>query len=62
MQSLNSQQGMGNKPFSRTELKILVFNKMKQKGMSYDDARAEVTMEVEQVRENSKKEDKKNGQ
>ena len=48
-----------NKPFSRTELKILVYNKMKQKGMSYDDARAEVTMEVEQVRENSKKEDKK---
>ena len=46
---------MRNKPFSRVEMKILIFNKMKQKGMSYDDARAEVSMEIEQVRENSKK-------
>jgi len=46
---------MRNKPFSKTEMKILVFNRMKNRGMSYDDAVKEVNMEVGQIRENSKK-------
>jgi hypothetical protein len=33
------------KPFSRTEMKILIFNKVK-KGMSYEDAKKEVEKEV----------------
>ena len=44
-----------NKPFTRTEMKILIYNKMKN-GMSYNEAMKEVNMEVGQVRENSKKE------
>ena len=44
-----------NKPFTRTEMKILIYNKMKN-GMSYNEAMKEVNMEVGQVRENGKKE------
>ena len=50
------------KPFTRTEMKILVYNKMKN-GMSYDRAKKEVETEVEQCivnKEMVKKDGKKN--
>ena len=50
-----------HKPFSRTELKILVYNKMRQRGMSYDEAIKEVEMEIDKCKENSKTDKKKNG-
>ena len=43
-----------HKPFSKTEMKILVYNKMKSKGMSYDQACAELRGEISQCIENSK--------
>ena len=36
-----------HKPFTRTELKILVYNRMKQHGMSYDDAINFVRKEID---------------
>jgi len=45
---------MINKSFSRTEIKILIYNKMKS-GMSYEDAIKEVEQAVEQVKQNKKK-------
>ena len=33
-------------PLSKTEMKMLIFNKMKHKSMTYDDARAELTAEL----------------
>jgi len=47
-----------NKPFTRQEMKILIYNKMKQKGMSYENARKELAEEIEKVRENTVKEEK----
>ena len=47
---------MGSKPFSKQELKILVYNKMKHKGMTYDDAYREVNEEIRSVKSNKKKE------
>jgi hypothetical protein len=35
-----------NKPFSKTELKILVFSKMRKKGMSYEQAYDEIKKEI----------------
>jgi len=43
-----------NKPFSRTELKILVFNRMK-KGYSYEDAVKYVKETVDECIKNNKK-------
>ena len=45
---------MVNKPLSSTEMKILIYNKVK-KGMSYEDARKELAMEIGEVKKNSKK-------
>jgi len=45
---------MTNKPFSRTEMKIMIYNKM-QRGMSYDEAKKEVAVAIEQVRDNHEK-------
>lgn len=44
-----------HKPFNKTEMKILVFNKMKNKGMSYDQACKELEKEINAIIENSKK-------
>jgi len=38
--------------FTKTEMKILVFNKMKQKGLDYVHACKELSEEIEAVREN----------
>ena len=43
--------------FSKTELKILVYNKMKLKGMSYAEAYKEISTELETLKKN--KEQKK---
>ena len=48
-----------HKPFSRTEMKILIFNKMKGKGMSYNEAVSELNGEINQIIENDVKEEKK---
>ena len=40
-----------NKPFSKTELRILVYNKMKR-GLSYEEARKEVEREILSCQEN----------
>jgi len=48
-----------HKPFSRTEMKILIFNKMKSKGMAYEDAVKELNGEINQIIENDVKEEKK---
>ena len=45
------------KPFSKIELKMLVFNKMKRKGMSYEQAIEEVKKDIEECRKNHKKEE-----
>ena len=42
------------KPFSKTEMKILVYNKMKLKGMDYDSACKQVMEEVETINKNKK--------
>jgi len=42
------------KPFTRTEMKILIYNKTKR-GMDYNKAKKEVEMEIEQCMENSEK-------
>jgi len=42
------------KPFSRIEMKILIYNKMK-KGLSYEEARKEVSKEIEELLLNSNK-------
>lgn len=42
-----------HKPFSKTEMKILIFNKMKS-GLSYDQAYKELSGEINQCIENSK--------
>jgi len=47
-----------NKPFSKTEMKILIFNKMK-KGLSYEDACAELGKEIHMIIDNSGKYKKK---
>lgn len=44
-----------NKPFTRTELKILVYNKMKIKGISHDEAVKEVKEEVQYMKESDKR-------
>jgi len=49
---------MKSKVLSKTERKILIFNKV-HSGMSYEDAKAEVDNEIEQVRENAENEAKK---
>jgi ribosomal protein L22 len=46
-----------HKPFSRTEMKILIYNKVKN-GMSYEKAKKEVSKEIASLIENSKKEKK----
>lgn len=46
-------------PFSLTERKILVYNKMKRKGLSYDQAVKEVCDEMRQVKKNHKEEKQK---
>ena len=43
-----------NKPFSKTELKILVYNKMKN-GLSYEEAKKEVEREILSCQENHEK-------
>jgi len=43
-----------SKPFSKTELKILVYNKMKN-GLSYEEARKEVEREILSCQENHEK-------
>lgn len=46
---------------SKTEMKILVFNKMKREGKSYEEARNEVARDLEQLnktKELSKKKEK----
>jgi len=48
-----------HKPFSRTEMKILIFKKMNSKGMAYEDAVKELNKEIDQIIENDVKEEKK---
>jgi len=43
-----------NKPFSKTEMKLLVFNKVKR-GMSYEKACEELGQEIHAIIQNSKK-------
>jgi len=43
-----------NKPFSRTEMKILVYNKVKR-GLTHDQACKELNQEIKDIIENSKK-------
>ena len=40
------------KPFTRTEMKMLVYNKMKLKGMDYESACKQVMEEVEIMNKN----------
>lgn len=40
---------------TRTEKKILVYNKMKQKGLSYDEACKELTQELDYLETKPKK-------
>jgi len=40
------------KPFTKTEMKMLVYNKMKLKGMSYDAACKQIMEEVETINKN----------
>jgi len=47
-----------NKPFTRDEMKILVFNKMKS-GMSYENACKELKSEVDQIILNNLETEKK---
>jgi len=47
-----------HKPFSRTEMKILVYNKRKLRGMSYQEACDELKKEISLCIENSKTEEK----
>jgi hypothetical protein len=42
-----------NRPFSKTEMKLLVFKKI-QRGMSYSQACREVSDEIENIIQNSK--------
>jgi uncharacterized protein YoaH (UPF0181 family) len=42
-----------NKPFTRSEMKILVYNKMKS-GLSYDEAIKQISKEVDYVVNNKK--------
>ncbi len=42
------------KPFSRTEMRILIYNKVK-KGLSYEEAKREVQKEIEHLLKNNKK-------
>ena len=46
-------------PLSISEMKIIVFNKMKNKKMSYEDACKELNGEIDQMVENSKKKNTK---
>jgi len=48
-----------NNPLSVIEMKIIVFNKMKNKKMSYDEACKELKGEIDQMVENSKKKNTK---
>ena len=43
-----------HKPFTRTEMKILVYNKMKMRGLSHDLACKELEQEIKEIIENSK--------
>lgn len=50
---------------NKTEMKILVYNKMKQKGLSYEQAKKEVELEVNHLKDLTQKkreEKKQNGQ
>ena len=47
-----------HKPFTQTEMKILVYNKVKR-GMNYDQAYKELEKEIKQCIKNSKTEKKK---
>jgi len=38
-----------HKPFTRTEMKILVFNKMKNRGLSYENACKQLEKEIEGI-------------
>jgi len=44
-----------NKPFTRTEMKILIYNKMKNKHLSYDQAKKELADEVASCIANNEK-------
>jgi len=48
-----------HKPFSRDEMKILIFNKVKNKNISYEDACAELGQEIDMIVANDEKEEKK---
>jgi len=56
-QSLTLSRRMKSKVLSKTERKILIFNKV-HSGMSYENAKAEVDNEIGQVRENNENEAK----
>lgn len=47
---------------NKTEMKILIYNKMKQKGLSYEQARAEVQKETEHLKDLTQKKRRKHGQ
>jgi len=50
---------VNHKPFSRTEMKILIFNKVKNKNISYEDACAELEQEIDIIIANDLKEEQK---
>ena len=50
---------------NKTEMKILIYNKMKQRGLSYEQACKEVSKEIEHLKDLTQKkreEKKQNGQ
>lgn len=49
-----------HRPFSKTEIKMLVYNKMRIKKMSYNDAYKEIAGEIQACIDNSKKEEEFN--
>ena len=48
-----------HKPFTKTEMKLLVHNKIKTRGLSYDEACEELNMEIEEIIKNSSLKHKK---
>jgi hypothetical protein len=48
------------KPFSKTEMKILIYNKVRN-GMSYENACIQLAEEIEKINQNKKKVKPKNG-
>lgn len=50
---------MKNKILTKTEMKILVYNKVKRDGISYDEAKNQLSKEIETMLKNQKKKEEK---